>query len=107
MTEKMIPLSCPFDVAVIQDKVCQNQNEKWHIMPKQWSGIHMGKVYSNVSFIIQFDKKHSLTTAIFCYRCFLCWLGECANDLRKLGSTEDEIAQFVYGFRTLEGNQNG
>jgi len=83
------------EFASLPEKRCQNDQFTWHRYPnthhkKRWSDDQP----SNQTFVVLIKKTKKV--GIFCYHCFLDYLGRCTSDLKKAGATKEEISDWLF-----------
>lgn len=85
-----------FDVLTLEGKQCQNDIYDWHKYPKtrkKDSPFPDSRKKRNTVLVVTRTKNPEV--GVFCYHCFLGFLGKCINDWREAGYTEKEILGFI------------
>lgn len=96
------------EFASIGGKKCQNSIYEWHRFPKtrhkKDSFYHDDEELENDNTFIIVIKK-TKAVGIFCYHCFLSFIGQCIRDLKKAGATKEEINDWLLPLPNKRGKQ--
>jgi hypothetical protein len=83
------------EIGSLPGKVCQNDQYPWHKYPKTRlkDSPYPDSKQTLQTFVVLIKKTN--TAGIFCYHCFLAYIGKCIQDLRDAGATQQEIEQWI------------
>lgn len=85
-----------FEIMSLEGKECQNAQYSWHRFPKtrlKDSPYPDSRPTRQSFMVVSRTKKPKV--ALFCYHCFLSFLGKCIMDWRKAGATDEEINSYI------------
>lgn len=87
-----------FDILALPEKKCQNDIFDWHVYPKTRDKPYRsyagdGKHKNQTFMVVTKGKKTKV--GVFCYHCFLGWLGKTFRDWKNAGATKKEIDAWI------------